>query len=69
MKPPDLVVVSTFASTADAGIAKSVLDRVGLESMTRADNAGGMYPALGAIELLVRAEDFEKAADALSRHS
>ncbi len=69
MKSSDLVVVSTFPSTADAQIAKSVLDRAGIESMTRADNAGGMYPALGAIELLVRAEDLQKAADALSRHS
>jgi hypothetical protein len=66
VKSPDLVVVSTFPSPVDAQIAKSVLDRAGIESMTRADNAGGMYPALGRVELLVRAEDLQKARGALS---
>lgn len=65
MKSADLVVVSTFPSTADAQIAKSVLARAGIESMIRSDNAGGMYPALSAVELLVRAEDAEKARQAL----
>lgn len=68
MNSSDLVVVSTFPSAADAQIAKSVLDRAGIESMTRADNAGGMYPALSRVELLVRAEDVQKASGALSRH-
>ena len=67
MKSPDLVVVSTFSLAADAQIAKSVLGRAGIESMIRADNAGGMYPALGGVELLVRAEDVQKARDALTR--
>lgn len=65
MKSPDLVVVSTFPLTADAQIAKDVLGRAGIESMIRADNAGGMYPALSAVELLVRAEDIQKARQAL----
>jgi Putative prokaryotic signal transducing protein len=69
MKSADLVVVSTFASSADAQIAKAVLDRAGIQSMTRADNAGGMYPGLGGVELLVRAEDAQKAAAALRRRS
>ena len=67
MKPSDLAVVSTFPSTADAQIAKGILDEVGIESMIRADNAGGMYPAIGGAELLVRAEEVEKANDALHR--
>jgi hypothetical protein len=67
MKSSDLTVVSTFPSTADAQIAKGILDEVGIESMIRADNAGGMYPAIGGAELLVRAEDVEKANDALHR--
>jgi hypothetical protein len=67
MKSPDLVVVSTFPLAADAQIAKGVLGRAGIESMIRADNAGGMYPALSAVELLVRAEDVQKARAALSR--
>ena len=67
MKPSDLTAVSTFQSAADAQIAKGILDEVGIESMIRADNAGGMYPAIGGAELLVRAEDVEKANDALHR--
>jgi putative signal transducing protein len=67
MKSSDLTIVSTFPSPADAQIAKGVLDEVGIESMIRADNAGGMYPAIGAVELLVRAEDAKNATDALHR--
>ena len=67
MKLSDLTPVSTFPSAADAQIAKGILDEVGIESMIRADNAGGMYPAIGGAELLVRAEDVEKANDALHR--
>ena len=67
MKSSDLVVVSTFLSTADAQIAKGILDEVGIESMIRADNAGGMYPAISGAELLVRVEDVEKANTALNR--
>ena len=67
MNSDDLVSVSTFPSTVDAEIAKGVLDEVGIESMIRSDNAGGMYPAIGGAELLVRAEDAEKATEALNR--
>jgi hypothetical protein len=67
MEPSDLAVVSKYRSTADAQIAKGILDAVGIESMVRADNAGGMYPALSGAELLVRAEDVQKANEALSR--
>jgi hypothetical protein len=65
MKSPDLVVVSTFLLAADAQIAKGVLGRAGIESMIRSDNAGGMYPALSGVELLVRSEDVQKARQAL----
>jgi hypothetical protein len=69
MKPSDLIVFSTFPSAADAQIAKGILDGAGIESMIRSDNAGGMYPAIGGADLLVRAEDIEKAKEALqSRH-
>ncbi len=67
MKSPDLVSVSTFPSRTDAQIAKGVLDETGIESMIRSDNAGGMYPALGGTDLLVKAEDLEKATEALHR--
>ena len=65
MKSSELVAVSTFRSTADAQIAKGILDEAGIESMIRSDNAGGMYPALDGADLLVRAEDLIKANEAL----
>jgi putative signal transducing protein len=61
----DLFNISTFRSVADAQIAKGILDEAGIESMIRSDNAGGMYPAMSGADLLVRAEDAEKAAEAL----
>jgi len=65
--PSDLIAISTFRSVADAQIAKGILDETGIESMIRADNAGGMYPAMSGAELLVRSEDIGKARDALHR--
>ena len=65
MKSPALIVVGAFLSIADAGIAKGVLDEAGIDSMIRSDNAGGMYPALAAVDLLVREEDAERALQAL----
>jgi hypothetical protein len=65
MKSSELAVVSTFPSTADAQIAKGFLDQVGIQSMIRTDNAGGMYPAIGGAELLVRAADIDRAKEAL----
>jgi uridine phosphorylase len=67
MKSLQLVVVSTFRSAPDAQIAKGMLDEAGIESMIRADDAGGMYPAIGGADLLVRAEDVEKANAVLNR--
>ena len=65
MSSSKLITVSTFRSAADAQIAKGILDEEGIESMIRADNAGGMYPALSGADLLVRSEDVAKAHDAL----
>ena len=67
MESSDLTVILTFPSTMDAQIAKGILDEVGIDSMIRADNAGGMYPAISEAELLVRTEDVDKANDALHR--
>jgi Putative prokaryotic signal transducing protein len=66
MKPSDLVIISTFPSAADATIAKGVLDDAEIESMIRTDDAGGMYPAIGGADLLVRAEDRDKARELLT---
>ena len=65
MSSSKLITVSTFRSAADAQIAKGILDEEGIESMIRADNAGGMYPAISGADLLVRSEDVAKAHDAL----
>lgn len=67
MDTADLVVVSMFRSVADARLGKGILDEVGIESMIRSDNAGGMYPALDAAALVVRSEDLDAAAQALNR--
>jgi hypothetical protein len=67
MEPSDLIVVSTFPSPAEAQIAKGVLDDAGIESLIRADNAGGMLPAIGGVDVMVRADDVEKANEALHR--
>ena len=65
MKPEELVAVSTFRSTADAQIAKGILDDAGIESLIRSDNAGGMYPAMAGAEILVHADDVNEATRAL----
>lgn len=67
MSSSDLITISTFRSTADAQVAKGILDEAGIESMIRADNAGGMFPAISGAELLVRSEDADKAHHALHR--
>jgi Putative prokaryotic signal transducing protein len=67
MSSSNLVAISTFRSTADAQIAKGILDEAGIESMIRADNVGGMYPAVSGAEILVRSEDVDQAREALHR--
>ena len=65
MKPAELVAVSTFRSTADAQIAKGILDEAGIESVIRSDNAGGMYPAMAGAEILVSVENVTEAMERL----
>ena len=45
--------------------AKGLLDGAGIESMIRSDDAGGMYRAISGADLVVRAEDVQKANDLL----
>ena len=66
MKTTELVAVSVFPSVPDAQVAQGVLEEVGIESVIRSDNAGGMYPALDATALLVRFEDVATATEALA---
>ena len=69
MKATELVVLSTFRSVTNAQIAQGILDEVQIESSIRSDHAGGMYPALDSADLLVKADDAERAREALEhRH-
>lgn len=64
----DLVIVQTFLNRFEADLAKSALDAAGIDSMIRADDAGGMRPAMlmgSAVELVVRAEDASRAVQIL----
>ena len=63
MTAPELVVLSPFRSVTEAQTAKGILNGLQIESSIRSDNAGGMYPALDSAELLVRAEDAERARE------
>ena len=68
MSDTDLVVVKTFLNRFEADVAKSALDAADIESLVRPDDAGGMEPGLwvgNGIELLVRAEDAERAEEIL----
>lgn len=67
MKTTALITIATFPSAADAQLAKGILDEEGIDSMIRSDDAGGMYPAIGGAELLVRAEDGARADEAIHR--
>jgi hypothetical protein len=67
MRERDLVSIATFRSAADAQLAKGVLDEVGIESVIRSNDVGGMYPGIGGAELLVRAVDVQNAIDAIGR--
>ena len=55
----ELVVVCCFLNRADANLAAAHLASEDIQSVIRADDAGGAYPGLnfGRIDLLVRPED------------
>jgi hypothetical protein len=60
-----LVVVQSFATRAEADMAKSVLEAAEIDSMIQSDSVGGMRPhvawASGGFKLLVREEDLDAA--------
>ena len=63
-----LVVVRTFGNEIDAELARSALEAAEIDAMIRSDNAGGMRPAMSmtnGVELLVRAEDADRASEIL----
>lgn len=68
MSRPSLVVARRFLNRFEADVAKSALDAVEIDSLVRADDAGGMRPGMwmgSAVEILVRPEDFERAVEIL----
>lgn len=64
-----LVVAATYLTEVDADLARSALEAAGIDSMVRADDCGGVSPGLTfsrGVQLLVRSEDAEGAAQILS---
>jgi hypothetical protein len=69
MSSQELVVLRTFNNHIDADLARSALEAVGIESLVRADDAGGLRPSLwvgSGVQLMVRAEDAKWAEEVLS---
>ena len=65
----ELVTVEVFHDHIDAEIAKGALEAAGIEAMLQSDDARGTQPSLSmsrGVELLVRAEDAEKADEVLN---
>ena len=69
MGDANLLVVKSFATEPDAGLAKSALEGAGIDAMIQADDAGGMRPHLawttGGFKILVREEDAAAALEVL----
>ena len=68
---PELVVVGTFINHFPADVAKTALEAAGIDAMIRSDDCGGMRPHLwvGGVQLLVRAEDRQRAVEVLRVHA
>ena len=69
MSEDDLVVLSTFTNHIEADLARSALDAMGIESMVRADDAGGEQPGLwvaNGVQILVKARDADLAKMVIS---
>ena len=69
MSGDDLVILNTFTNHIEADLARSALDAMGIESMVRADDAGGEQPGLWAangVQILVRERDAELAKMVIS---
>lgn len=65
----ELVAVGTFLNRFQAEVAQSALDAAGIESLIRADDAGGLRPAMTFginVEIVVRAEDAARAEEILT---
>ena len=67
MSHADFVVVRTYLNKFDAQVAKSALEAADIDSVIRADDAGGNATGLwmSGIRLLVNAADVERAKEIL----
>lgn len=67
MDDAQLVTVRTYLNKAEAQLAQGALKAAGVDSIVRADDAGGARPHLwlGGVKLLVRARDKERASEIL----
>ena len=57
-------LIEVFSSRTEAGVVKSYLESMGINTRIVADDADQLYPSLGAVKgvkLLVKTEDLEKA--------
>ncbi|HSC26185.1 MAG TPA: DUF2007 domain-containing protein [Vicinamibacterales bacterium] len=65
----DLVSVGTYVNNFEAEVARTALEAAGIDAMIRSDDCGGMRPHLwmGGIQLLVRAEDAQRASELLGQ--
>lgn len=60
----ELETVEVYSSRTEAELAKGYLENMGIETRITADDAGELYPSLGAVrgvKLLTRPKDAEKA--------
>ena len=68
MNNTNLIVVGTYREKMEAEIARSALEAAQIESMVQGDNVhGGPGFWIKDYELLVRAEDVERASEILGR--
>jgi hypothetical protein len=66
--PSDLAIIRTFGNLFEAEVAQTALEAAGIESLLRADDAGGVQPGLWTgrgVELLVHTEDLKRADEVL----
>jgi hypothetical protein len=61
----ELVVVRVFADRMEAEVARGALEAAGIEAVVFHDAAGGMYPELSGVRLLVPSIDAERARELL----
>ena len=63
MTEDNLVVARTFLSAIEAGFAQSVLEAANIQAFVRADDCGGVDPALqmSGVALIVHADDVDEA--------